>query len=191
MRKIPKLFQFDRDTHRVLPVVNPGCEWVLAGEGVPTRKWDGTAILVKPDYSLWKRYDAKPGRIPPSGFEPAQEPDAITGHYPGWIPTSAGDPADRWLHEAWLALTEGQQVMPSPGTYELCGPKVNGNPEHRVTHVLLRHGAEVLGEIGNRSFESLREWFKLADIEGVVWHHPDGRMAKLTLKDFGFKRPAC
>ena len=30
----------------------------------------------------------------------------------------------------------------------------------------------------------------LADgkIEGIVWHHPDGRMVKIKAKDFGIKR---
>jgi hypothetical protein len=27
------------------------------------------------------------------------------------------------------------------------------------------------------------------DIEGIVWHHSDGRMAKIKLRDFGHKRP--
>ncbi len=31
-----------------------------------------------------------------------------------------------------------------PGSYELCGPKVNGNPEGSPHHVLVRHGALVL-----------------------------------------------
>jgi hypothetical protein len=25
------------------------------------------------------------------------------------------------------------------------------------------------------------------DIEGIVWHHPDGRMVKIKKKDFGYK----
>ena len=26
-------------------------------------------------------------------------------------------------------------------------------------------------------------------VEGIVWHHPDGRMVKIKRKDFGFKWP--
>ena len=26
------------------------------------------------------------------------------------------------------------------------------------------------------------------DIEGLVWHHPDGRMAKLKMRDMDLKR---
>jgi hypothetical protein len=28
----------------------------------------------------------------------------------------------------------------------------------------------------------------MIDIEGLVFHHPDGRMAKIKLRDFGMKR---
>jgi hypothetical protein len=34
----------------------------------------------------------------------------------------------------------------------------------------------------------LREWLLDRDIEGLVFHHPDGRMAKIKLRDFGLKR---
>jgi len=39
-----------------------------------------------------------------------------------------------------------------------------------------------------RTFNELKEWFKDQDIEGIVWHHPDGRMIKLKKRDFGYKR---
>ena len=45
MQKIPTVFQRDPSNPKhVLPEVTPGCEWVLAGEGVPTRKYDGTGL---------------------------------------------------------------------------------------------------------------------------------------------------
>jgi len=34
----------------------------------------------------------------------------------------------------------------------------------------------------------LRDWIKPLDIEGLVFHHPDGRMAKIKKRDFGFRR---
>ena len=39
-----------------------------------------------------------------------------------------------------------------------------------------------------RTFDGLREWLHDRDIEGLVFHHPDGRMAKIKLRDFGMKR---
>ena len=48
MKKIPTVFERDwnGDRSRVVDVVHPGCEWVLAGEGVPTLKQDGTCCMV-------------------------------------------------------------------------------------------------------------------------------------------------
>jgi len=34
----------------------------------------------------------------------------------------------------------------------------------------------------------LKAWMTGRDVEGIVWHHPDGRMAKLKLRDFGIRR---
>jgi hypothetical protein len=69
------------------------------------------------------------------------------------------------------------------GTYELCGPKVQGNPEGMDAHVLVPHGKFVLRE-APRDFEGLAAWLRENPYEGIVWHHPDGRMAKLKRKDF-------
>lgn len=129
---------------------------------------------------LYKRYDVKQGKTPPPGFEPAQDYDPITGHMPGWIQVEPANPADKWHAEAPLA------GLPD-GTYELCGPKVQGNPEGFPTHTLVRHGAHPLPS-APRAFAALREYFAVAGVEGVVWHHPDGRMVKIKAKDFGIRR---
>ena len=50
MKKMPCLFvrQFHGRDHATLTEeVTPGCEWVLAGEGTASRKWDGTACMVR------------------------------------------------------------------------------------------------------------------------------------------------
>ena len=40
-----------------------------------------------------------------------------------------------------------------------------------------------------RTFDALRAFLAdHDDIEGIVWHHPDGRMVKIKGKDFGIKR---
>lgn len=85
MKKIPTLFNREFENHRIktiTPDVTPGCEWVLAGEGVATEKLDGTCCLFK-DGKLWKRYDAKRGKPIPAGAILCQpEADAVTGHLP-------------------------------------------------------------------------------------------------------------
>lgn len=66
----------------------------------------------------------------------------------------------------------------------LCGPKINGNPEGCEAHGLLAHGAEHLDLYSPLDFEYLRDWLSKTPFEGIVWHHPDGRMAKLKRRDF-------
>jgi hypothetical protein len=180
MKKIISLFQRDYEgTRQVFNEVVPGAEWVIAGEGIATRKWDGTCCLVK-DGKLYRRYEVKKGKTPPENFTPANDVDPHTGKQQGWVPIG-DDPQDKWHREAFNALV-------FDGTYELCGPKIQGNPEQFEIHVLIRHGADEIHP--PRTFNELREWFSddTVNIEGVVWHHPDGRMVKIKAKDFGVKR---
>ena len=74
------------------------------------------------------------------------------------------------------------------GTYELCGPKVQGNPEGYIDHRLIPHGKEEIDPDVPRNFEALKAFLFNAQIEGIVYHHPDGRMAKIKAKDFGISR---
>jgi Family of unknown function (DUF5565) len=184
MVKIISLFQRNYETdHLVRDEVVPGAEWVLAGEGVSTRKWDGTCAMIK-DGKLYKRYDAKKGKMPPNGFIPAQEPDVVTGHWPGWVKIT-DKPEDKWFNEA--ENIPYKTDIGFDGTYELIGPKINGNAEKSDHHLLVKHGANILSD-APRTFNELKEWFANKDIEGIVWHHPDGRMVKIKKKDFGYKR---
>ncbi len=176
MRKIPTVFVRDPETNlrHVKNEVTPGCEWVFAGEGDATRKFDGSCCLVR-DGKLYKRHEVKPGKTAPSDFETV-ETDANTGKTVGWVPVGDG-PEDKWHREA--ATPE----LPPDGTYELVGPKVQGNPEGFSMHVLVPHGDEPLPE-APRDYDGLRTWLLAHDYEGIVWHHRDGRMAKLKKKDF-------
>lgn len=184
MKKIPTLFKrdFDGDPSRVLPEINPEAQWVIDGEGIATVKLDGTGCLVR-DGKLFKRYDQKKGRTAPVGWEPCQpEPDPNTGHWPGWL--AVGDrPDDKYHLEAWARGTYDD------GTYELVGPKINGNPEHMPAHFLVPHGVHAL-PVAPRDYETLKAYLADKDIEGIVWHHPDGRMAKIKRRDFGLPWPA-
>lgn len=184
MKKIPTAFERDwhGDRSRVIDQAHKDCGWVFLGEGVATRKLDGTSCLVR-DGHLYKRRELRPGDATPEAFELASFDDE-TGKSVGWVPVGDG-PEDRYHREAFA---DGPRT---DGTYELIGPKVQGNPEHVERHMLIMHGTGLAGPIEGvpRDFAGLREWMTGQDIEGIVWHHPDGRMAKLKLRDFGLKRP--
>jgi hypothetical protein len=182
VQKVPTLFERDwnGDRSRVLPQVHPGCEWVLAGEGAATRKLDGTCCLIR-DGELYKRRELREGDKEPPLFERVGY-DEETKKTVGWVPCDIG-PDDKWHMSAF----EKEPGLPD-GTYELIGPKVQGNPEHWPGHQLVRHGSIAEDDVP-RTFDGLRQWFGDKDIEGIVFHHPDGRMAKIKLRDFGLRRP--
>jgi len=203
MKKIPNLFERDwKDApSRVLPVLNSTADvaWVLAGEGVPTVKWDGAAVMIR-DAELYVRYDAKGGKTPPPGFLPCQDADPVTGHRPGWI-AAAGNPAAKWHVDA-LVKSGGELA---DGTYEALGPQHQSNPYGFPHNLLIRHGKDPLSQFvdASRLCEGpAAAWFHLRDvlsvvrhqhplmplalpIEGIVWHHPDGRMVKVLSSDLG------
>jgi hypothetical protein len=200
LKKIISLFKrdYENNSRLVYNEIVEGAEWVIAGEGIATRKFDGTCCLIH-EGKLYKRYDCKNGKTPPDGFIPSQEPDPITGHFPGWILCDEGNNDDRWRFEALSnlkniverAMKSGisihEAVDDKDGTYELCGPRINKNPEKFKEHIFILHGNVKYFDCP-RTFEGLKEWFKGKDIEGIVWHHEDGRMVKIKKKDFGLKR---
>lgn len=179
MRKIPTVYLRDpEDRAHVTDEVNPECKWVLDGEGVPTRKYDGTCVMLDDDGRWWARREVKPGKTPPLNFVQVNF-DEVTGKAMGWEPVEQSSFA-----KAFRAVDE---VPTTPGTYELCGPKVQGNPERFAKHVLVEHATaeEFRPEEPNEYSPRSMVWFvgNTCGWEGLVWHHPDGRMAKLKARD--------
>lgn len=189
MKKIPTLFKrdFDQPGNPIIPEYSDGTEWVLAGEGVATRKYDGTSVLIR-DHKMYKRYEYKDGKTPPMDFEEADY-DATTGKHVGWVQVGWGS-EDKYFREAIQTLGADPDNVTGAleGTHELLGPKVQGNPEKWDVHVLWPHqNAETHKDVPTE-FEALKTWLTDKDIEGIVWHHPDGRMVKIKKKDYGLKR---
>ena len=59
MKKISTLYKKDlNDLSRVINEIAPENKWVIDGEGLPTRKFHGTASAII-DGELYKRYDSK------------------------------------------------------------------------------------------------------------------------------------
>lgn len=191
MKKISTLFKKNPENlGLVINEVDPENQWVIDGEGIATRKFDGTACAII-NGELYKRYDAKNGKPAPVGGIPCQDPDPITGHWPHWIKCDRSNPADKYHFEgldnskvlSWL-----EQEPNEIHTFELIGPKIQGNPEKYNEHTLVMHGSSIVGLIG-LSFEDIGWWLENSDVEGIVFHHKtDGRMCKIRKSDYGFKR---
>lgn len=186
MKKIPSLFKRDYEgTRLVYDEVSPGCEWVLQGEGEATVKLDGTPCLIK-DSKMFKRYDAKNGKTQPPDFIPCEEkPDPNTGHWPGWVSVKDNN-EDKPFWEAFSKLDIIKKDQ--GGTFELVGPKIQGNPYKVKEHRFYRHG-ELRNLFPTLTFEGIKIFLSAFTHEGIVWHHPDGRMAKIKRRDFGFEWP--
>jgi hypothetical protein len=181
VKKIPTIFVRDMSKQPALvtPEWKAGCEWVRDGEGVATRKYDGTCCMIR-DGMLYRRRELKKGQAAPPDFEQADFDDE-TGKTVGWVPVGIGD-EDKWHREAFEALSNRQD-----GTYELVGPKTQGNKDKFPTNGLVFHATAPEYPHAPRTFEGIEEFLAGTEIEGLVWHHPDGRMAKIKRRDFGFK----
>lgn len=204
MEKIKSLFKKDYSTRGALAYneIVDGSEWVIAGDGVPTEKFDGTSCLIK-DGILYKRYDRKVNasaakrlkrgyelslsdfKDAPDGWVEVNPPDFSTGHWMGWVLVDFDLPENKWHKEAFSSL-----VFPSSGTYELIGKSVQGNPYLLENNILVKHGATKFSQdFVPRDFFGLKLFFENNKMEGIVWHHQDGRMVKVKASDFGVRWP--
>jgi hypothetical protein len=185
MKKISTLFKKDpNNLGRVINEINEENKWVINGEGIATRKFDGTSSAII-EGEIYKRYDAKKGKKAPLGAIPCQEADMITGHHPHWVKCDRNKSEDKYFFEAFDKLKDKKD-----GTYELCGIKIKNNPEKIDGHQLIRHGEEVL-ELSSFNFDYLKNYLSDSsnEIEGIVFHHKfDERMCKLRKSDFGIER---
>lgn len=191
VQKIPTVFvRNEQDRRYVTNAINPGCEWVAEGFGTATRKYDGTCVMLNENGAWWARREVKPGKQSPDHFMPVSF-DEATGKTVDWEPIEQSAFAKYHAEavENIESIGEDERHVPwAPGTFELIGPKVNGNPEKRAEHQLVRHlMAEPLA-FTDRSFTELRRILLFLHekfgYEGVVFHHEDGRMAKLKARDF-------
>ena len=185
MKKIPTLFLRDPSNPlRVIDQVNSVCQWVADGEGVATRKWDGQPILIQ-DGLLYKRYtgDLRGYNGNPLGAVSCGEEEDMTPIW--WVLVTYGN-EDKRIR----AVMESQRLWSKKnnGTYEIIGPNFCHNRELLERDVMIKHGAAGIFHGAPTGYTELIEWLWSFDMEGLVWHHPDGRMAKITKRDLGMHR---
>ena len=208
MKKISTLFKREIVDHvivNITPEYDPKYEWVFTEKPKATRKLDGTAVAII-DGKLYRRLDLKnlKSKVLPDGAIQCQEqPDEITGSFPFWIPSlkkgftilsenlneSIGlEGNDKYAVEAFIKLvheTSPTDLHQLDGTYELCGPKIQGNPDGYAEHTLVKHGSIIL-DLEDYSFEGIRSYLETHEIEGIVFHRDNGEMVKIKRSDFGF-----
>ena len=200
MKNIPTLFERDEkgslDPHKI----HPNAQWVLSVDlSRATQMYDGIACLLKRG-RFFKQFVRKRTGATPQGWIPAQNSAEDNQTWPGWSPVSP-DPSDDYLREAMINSNPSQE-----GTYELCGPTINDNPEGLKAHQLIKHGDKRLPDfprykkpmgstprdiaIATKVFyDQIEEYLKTRNMEGVVFYHRDPtRMAKIKKKDFGLPR---
>ncbi len=186
MKKIPTLFQREFLNHEVVKILDKvtiGCEWVLAGEGTATVKYDGACCCVK-NGELYKRYDAKNGKPVPENAIPCQDkPDAITGHFPCWIKCSTDNKSDIWFMRAFENSKKIYDVV--DGTYEAIGIHFQANPYHLGDDILIKHGSDII-DLPDRSFDAIKEYLQKNLIEGIVFWKDGEPRCKIKRTDFGF-----
>lgn len=177
MKKIPTLFERDPDDRRyVTDKVTPGCERVF-GPGVrATLKWDGTCVMFDAA-GWWFRREVKAGNKVAGEFIPV-ETDPVTGKTFGWEKESSSGFGPLLDEALWNSCDEVFEA----GTYELCGPKINGNPEGLVGHVLIPHGALTVRECPNDA-QGIRDFVSKMTGEGIVWWLDGEPIAKLKRRD--------
>lgn len=183
MEKIPTLFERD-DHFKVVDKPRAECAWVFAGEGTPTEKLDGTNIRLTVRSGRLVRVEK---RRNPSKQQKAQ------GIVDGWYVDADEHAAeDKWVLAA-AGNTDVSQWPDGEHACEALGPRVQGNPLGLDDHLCVPFNlaAPSLPEVP-RGYDELRAY--LAELEsrfapghlaeGIVFHHPDGRRAKIKRKDF-------
>lgn len=187
VRKMPALFVIDRSKHLATTELNKSADWIFEEESKPTYKRDGTSITVDESGKVWARRSVRKGKKAPENYVEA-EVDPNTGHSFGL------EPIEQSSFKKFYNEAEGNfEGKLEPGTYELCGPKVQ-NKEGFDDHRLLKHGEDIAEEIPDmrnvpkeEAFEMLKNIFtdyKERGIEGVVWWGADGKRTKLRVYDF-------
>ena len=182
MKKIETIF--DRgDDFKVIPEPRVTCEWVFAGEGIVTEKLDGTNVRLTVSNSGITRVEK---RRNPTKQEKAE------GMEPGYIDANRDDPQDKHIFRA-VDNTDVSNWLDDLYESEAVGPKIQGNPlelEKPVCYPFMFK--PIILDNVSRDFNSIKEYIVNLEskfspghpAEGVVFHHPDGRMAKIKRKDF-------
>lgn len=186
MKKIPTIFdrnwQSDRKVNATL-VVDFDFEGAIA-----TEKIDGTNIRITMRSGTVVRIEK---RRNPSKL---QKQEGISE--PWYMDADPYATADKWIFDA-VKHTDLAQVPDGEWSAEAYGKNIQGNPlkmdKNQVFLFSLPSWRETISLTQvPHEFDALRSYLFTqkssmhpdALMEGIVWHHPNGQMAKIKRKDF-------
>jgi len=185
-----KRIMTDSGRYIVTPVIEPGYEWVFDDDSVlAIEKLDGTNVSIIIEKGKITRIFNRTGEIPFFGSGKRFIIEAIMNSY----------------ERGYCNFTDGQYFG------ECIGPKIQGNPYNLKEPIWLPFDSYCKKNLKYKSwgkypkdFETISEWFKELlplynlhmhgnpdkktehFVEGVVFTHPDGRMAKLRRDMFAW-----
>lgn len=191
-------FNEDTGQRNVSDRINEKAEFILErDDAIATMKVDGVGMKLNENGEWFSRRSVKPGKRTPNGFI-LEEEDNNTGIKFGWEPIEQSDFKKFFLK----ALNNPENIDFIPGTYELIGPKINGNKENVSVNKLILHGSTTVQDIGYDfpTMAEIREHIELGDlknflepffttfrdnsIEGIVWWVDNNPAVKLRAVDF-------
>lgn len=183
MEKIPTIFERG-ENFKVVNKPRQECEWVFAGEGQSTEKLDGMNI----------RVTIRRGEI--VRVEKRRNPSKIQkqkGIVDGWyVDANELGSEDKWIYEA-VRATEVSSWPDGEHPCEALGPNIQGNPLGLKNALCVPFNLSIpVYQSSPRTYEELRSFLQVLEsqfspghlAEGIVFHHPDGRRAKIKRKDF-------
>lgn len=179
MKKMPNMFVRDwcGNQDLVTDVLEPRSAWVMTEHPSrirASRKRDGTCVLITNE-GLFKRRTVRPGQKMPNDFVAV---GIDNGKVHGWVHLNEGD-AMR-LEVMQPAFEAGLR-----GTMEVCGPRINGNPEGLTELRIFQHGTEEILDFP-LGFDECHDYLEEFPMEGIVFRHEDGeRFSKVKSRDLG------
>ena len=183
MRKIPTIFE--RDGNKLTRKRTKGCEWVFKGEGCATEKLDGTNVRLTVRAGVIVRVEKR--RNPTR-----QQKEA--GIIDPWYVDAENKPDSKHILKA-VANTYTRDWPDGEHCCEAIGPKIQGNPLGLERPECVPFDLDppvILYGVPPRDYDGLHAYLDKFDsilspghlAEGIVFHHIDGRKAKIKRKDF-------
>ena len=188
MEKIPTIFNRGPD-FKVMDEIREGCEWVFAGEGKATEKLDGTNVrlTVRAGTVLTGTVVRVEKRRNPSKVQKAQGIST-----PWYVDADEAAKEDKWIFEA-VSNTDTSNFPEGEHSCEALGPRIQGNPLGLENHLCVPFNLAIpVFEDIPLTFDAMQEFITGLEskfspnnpVEGIVFHHSDGRRAKIKIKDF-------